>query len=56
MQIFIDSANIGEIAMWFKMGVIDGVTTNPSMLFMENIKNQFTPRKLVFTADVITSN
>ncbi len=34
MQIFIDSANIGEIAQWFKMGVIDGVTADklPALL------------------------
>ena len=32
MQIFADSANVGEIAKWLKMGVIDGVTTNPSLM------------------------
>jgi transaldolase len=37
MQIFIDSANIGEIAMWFKMGVIDGVTTNPSIMLKDGV-------------------
>ena len=55
MQIFIDSASIGEIAKWFKMAVIDGVTTNPSMLFMEMSKPAL-PRKLASTDDVIASS
>jgi transaldolase len=37
MQIFIDSANVGEIANWFKMGVIDGVTTNPSIMLKDGV-------------------
>ena len=37
MQLFIDSANIGEIAKWFKMGVIDGVTTNPSIMLKDGV-------------------
>ncbi len=37
MQIFIDSANIDEIANWFKMGVIDGVTTNPSIMLKDGV-------------------
>jgi transaldolase len=37
MQIFIDSANIGEIAKWFKMGVVDGVTTNPSVMLKDGV-------------------
>ena len=37
MEIFIDSANIGEIEKWAKMGVIDGVTTNPSIMFSDGI-------------------
>jgi transaldolase len=37
MQIFIDSANISEIAEWFKMGVIDGVTTNPSIMLKDGV-------------------
>ena len=31
MQIFIDSADVGEITEANEMGVIDGVTTNPSL-------------------------
>ena len=33
MEIFIDSANVAEIEKWLNMGVIDGVTTNPSIMF-----------------------
>jgi len=32
MEIFIDSANVGEIEKWMKMGIIDGVTTDPSLV------------------------
>lgn len=35
MEIFIDSANITEIEKWLKMGVIDGVTTNPSIMLKD---------------------
>ena len=37
MEIFIDSANIIEIEKWLKMGVIDGVTTNPSIMLKEGV-------------------
>jgi transaldolase len=32
MKIFIDSADLDEISQAFKWGVVDGVTTNPSLL------------------------
>jgi transaldolase len=32
MKIFIDSADVAEIADAAQMGVIDGVTTNPSLV------------------------
>ena len=32
MQIFLDTANINEIKEAYKLGVIDGVTTNPSLI------------------------
>ncbi len=35
MKIFIDSANVEEIKMAQSMGVLDGVTTNPSLLAKE---------------------
>ncbi|MFC1950552.1 transaldolase family protein [Chloroflexota bacterium] len=37
MEIFIDSANINEIKKWLKMGVIDGVTTNPTIMFKDGV-------------------
>ncbi len=37
MQIFLDTANIEEIKKWLDQGVIDGVTTNPSILFKDGV-------------------
>lgn len=39
MDIFIDSANIIEIEKWLEMGVIDGVTTNPSVMLKDGVYN-----------------
>lgn len=36
MKIFIDTANPDEIRKAYEMGVIDGVTTNPSLISKEN--------------------
>jgi transaldolase len=36
MKIFIDTANIKEIKEAIEMGVIDGVTTNPTLMSKEN--------------------
>lgn len=35
MEIFIDSANVAEIRRWLEYGVVDGVTTNPSILLKD---------------------
>jgi len=37
MEIFIDSANIVEIEKWLKMGIMDGVTTNPSIMLNDGV-------------------
>lgn len=37
MEIFIDSASVTEIGKWLKMGVVDGVTTNPSIMLKDGI-------------------
>src|SRR6266576_1262322 len=37
MQIFLDSANQKEIEKWLHQGVIDGVTTNPSIMFKDGV-------------------
>jgi transaldolase len=38
MKFFIDTANPGEIRKAYEMGVVDGVTTNPSLISKENKK------------------
>ncbi len=35
MRIFIDSADLREIKKWLAQGVVDGVTTNPSILLKD---------------------
>ena len=37
MEIFIDSADIKEIEKWLKMGIVDGITTNPSIMFRDGV-------------------
>lgn len=37
MEIFVDSASISEIEKWLEMGVIEGVTTNPSIMFKDGV-------------------
>lgn len=37
MKIFIDSASIIEIEKWLQMGIIDGVTTNPSIMLKDGV-------------------
>ena len=35
MRIFLDSANLDEIRRWLAFGVVDGVTTNPTILLKD---------------------
>ncbi len=37
MEIFIDSADTKEIERWVKMGIADGVTTNPSIMLRDGV-------------------
>jgi transaldolase len=37
MEIFIDSASTKEIQKWLGLGVIDGVTTNPSIMLKDKV-------------------
>jgi transaldolase len=39
MQIFVDSANLVEIRKWLAEGVVDGVTTNPSIMLKDGISD-----------------
>jgi transaldolase len=36
MKIFLDTANISEIREVAKLGILDGVTTNPSLISKES--------------------
>ncbi len=37
MKIFIDTADVAEIKKWLDYGVIDGVTTNPSIMLNDRV-------------------
>jgi len=37
MQIFLDSADYKEIEKWLRQGVVDGLTTNPSIMFKDEM-------------------
>ncbi len=39
MQIFLDSANYREIESWLDHGVVDGVTTNPSVMLKDGVSD-----------------
>ena len=38
MKFFVDTANLNQIKEAFDLGILDGVTTNPSLMAKENIK------------------
>ena len=40
MKFFIDTANLAQIREANEMGVLDGVTTNPSLMAKENIRGR----------------
>ncbi len=40
MKIFIDTANIEQIRQVHELGILDGVTTNPSLMAKEGIKGE----------------
>jgi len=40
MKFFIDTANLGQIKEAHDLGILDGVTTNPSLMAKEGIKGQ----------------
>jgi len=37
MEIFLDSADMKEIERWLEMGILDGVTTNPTIMVRDGI-------------------
>ena len=40
MKFFIDTANLGEIQEAKELGILDGVTTNPSLMAREGISGK----------------
>ena len=40
MKFFIDTANLADIREANELGILDGVTTNPSLMAKENIKGE----------------
>ncbi|MFH1884619.1 MAG: transaldolase family protein [Planctomycetota bacterium] len=42
MEIFLDTSNIAEIEKWLRHGVIDGVTTNPSIMLNDGHRDNRT--------------
>ena len=40
MKFFIDTANLAQIREANELGVLDGVTTNPSLMARENIRGE----------------
>ena len=51
MKLFIDTANIQEIEKASQMGVLDGVTTNPTLLSKEKEKPEVQIRKICEIVD-----
>jgi len=39
VEIFLDSSNLDEIKKWIEEGVIDGVTTNPTIMFKDGVRD-----------------
>jgi transaldolase len=39
VEIFLDSSNLEEIKKWFEEGVVDGVTTNPTIMFKDGVRD-----------------
>ena len=40
MKFFIDTANLAQIKQAQEMGILDGVTTNPSLMAKEGVKGK----------------
>lgn len=49
MQVFVDSADLDEIARWTGEGVIDGVTTNPSIMLQDGARDPATRAREIAT-------
>ena len=51
MKIFLDTANFESIQKYLELGVVDGITTNPSLLFKENSDPIDAMKKIVKLVD-----
>jgi transaldolase len=51
MKFFIDTANIDEIRKGIEMGLVDGVTTNPTLLSKEKKDPQLVIKEILETVD-----
>ncbi|HZH38891.1 MAG TPA: transaldolase family protein, partial [Bacillales bacterium] len=51
MKIFLDTANIESIQKYIELGIVDGITTNPSLLFKENSDPIDAMKKIVKLVD-----
>ncbi len=39
MQVFADTSDVTEIAKWLRRGILDGVTTNPSIMLKDGVRD-----------------
>lgn len=51
MKIFLDTANVESIQKYLELGIVDGITTNPSLLFKENSDPIDAMKKIVKLVD-----
>ena len=49
MEIFIDSADVNDIEKWIETGIVDGVTTNPSIMYNDGVYDSETGSKTIAT-------
>ena len=55
MKFFIDTANLEQIKEAHDLGVLDGVTTNPSLMAKEGIKGTHRTSVTIMSRYVISS-
>jgi transaldolase len=51
MKIFLDTANLESIQKYLELGIVDGITTNPTLLFKENNDPVDAMKKIVKLVD-----
>jgi transaldolase len=51
VKFFVDTANIEEIKQGIALGMVDGVTTNPSLIARENKPFEYVVREILDTVD-----